>query len=141
MRGDAYKWNEQADAKGILVDNNPTVGSIAQTDIPAGLGHVAVVESVNGDGTITVSESSYSTSQISIKNFLWRHRTISPSEFQTFIHVPIRGDLNGDGTVNSIDWSIMNTAWGTADPTADINGDGIVNSIDWSIMNENWGAP
>jgi hypothetical protein len=32
----------------------------------------------------------------------------------------------------------MNTAWGTADPVADINKDGTVNSIDWSIMNSNW---
>lgn len=49
------------------------------------------------------------------------------------------GDFNGDGTVNSIDWSIMNQYWGTSKPIADLNGDGIVNSIDWSIMNGNWG--
>ena len=50
----------------------------------------------------------------------------------------LQGDLNNDDTVNSLDWSIMNSAWNTNDATADINGDGIVNTIDWSVMNSNW---
>ena len=49
------------------------------------------------------------------------------------------GDLNLDGTVNTLDWSIMASAWFTADATADLNKDGIVNSIDFSLMNANWG--
>jgi len=50
----------------------------------------------------------------------------------------ILGDINGDGIVNSLDWSIMNSKWLTNDANADLNRDGIVNSIDWSIMNSNW---
>jgi pimeloyl-ACP methyl ester carboxylesterase len=50
----------------------------------------------------------------------------------------LKGDLNGDGIVNSIDWSMMNPMWISNDGLADINQDGIVNSIDWSIMNVNW---
>jgi fibronectin type 3 domain-containing protein len=50
------------------------------------------------------------------------------------------GDLNRDNTVNSLDWSMMNSAWFTADTTAGINKDGLVNSIDFGIMNRNWGA-
>ncbi len=89
LHGNASDWDNEASANSIVVDSNPTVGSIAQTDNGAGgLGHVAVVESVNGDGTITVTESSYSTSTSSTWNFLWRHRTISPTWFQNFIHVP-----------------------------------------------------
>ena len=69
-------------------NGNPSVGSIAQTDAGAsGLGHVAVVESVNGDSTITVTESSYSTSSTSTWNFLWRHRTVSQVWFTHFIHI------------------------------------------------------
>jgi len=49
-------------------------------------------------------------------------------------------DLNGDGTVNSIDWSIMNGQWNTAGPQADLDNDGIVNFLDWSIMNGRWGT-
>ena len=49
-------------------------------------------------------------------------------------------DLNGDGTVNSLDWSIMNAAWLSANASADLNSDGVVNSFDWSIMNSKWGT-
>jgi hypothetical protein len=44
------------------------------------------------------------------------------------------GDLNGDGLVNSIDFSILKSRLFTNDPDADLNGDGVVNSIDFSIM-------
>ena len=50
----------------------------------------------------------------------------------------LAGDLNKDGIVNSLDWSIMNSKWFTSDATADLNHDGVVNSLDWSIMNSNW---
>ena len=49
-------------------------------------------------------------------------------------------DLNGDGIVNSLDWSIMNSQWGTAGPSADLDSDGVVNSLDWSVMNGRWGT-
>jgi hypothetical protein len=39
------------------------------------------------------------------------------------------GDLNNDNIVNSLDWSLMNAAWFTSDPTADLNHDGQVNSV------------
>ena len=45
----------------------------------------------------------------------------------------------GNRTVNGTDWTIMAGVWFTADATADINKDGIVNSIDFSLMNANWG--
>ena len=51
----------------------------------------------------------------------------------------LQADLNNDGAVNAMDWSIMNTRWNTSDTTADINNDGIVNTIDWSVMNREWG--
>ena len=50
----------------------------------------------------------------------------------------LKGDLNKDGIVNSLDWSLMNSKWFTNDATADLNSDGIVNSLDFSIMNSNW---
>jgi hypothetical protein len=33
----------------------------------------------------------------------------------------------------------MNAAWFTSDPTADLNHDGQVNSVDFSVINDNWG--
>jgi murein DD-endopeptidase MepM/ murein hydrolase activator NlpD len=50
----------------------------------------------------------------------------------------LKGDFNGDGIVNSIDWSAMNQRWFTNDQFVDINADGIVNSIDFSNLNANW---
>lgn len=54
----------------------------------------------------------------------------------------INADLNRDGRVNLIDFSILLFWWGTAggdsDPPADINQDGVVNLIDFSILLFNW---
>jgi hypothetical protein len=55
------------------------------------------------------------------------------------VNQPLVGDINNDGTVNALDWSIMNTAWFTSDPTSDINSDTLVNSLDFGLMNANWG--
>ena len=48
-------------------------------------------------------------------------------------------NLNGDGRVNLIDFSILLYNWGTPKNTkADINGDGWVNLVDFSIMMYQW---
>ncbi len=51
-------------------------------------------------------------------------------------------DLNRDGKVNLIDFSILLFWWnsngGTSNPSADINGDGKVSLTDFSIMIFNW---
>ena len=84
LHGDASEWDDEAIAAGITVDTTPTLHSIAQSDSED---HVAVIESINSDGTITVTESSYTTDSSSPWNILWRHRTVSPSWFSKFIHV------------------------------------------------------
>ena len=51
-------------------------------------------------------------------------------------------DLNRDGRVNLIDFSILLFWWetdgGDSDPPADINRDGVVNLVDFSILLFNW---
>lgn len=49
-----------------------------------------------------------------------------------------RSDLNKDGKVNLVDFSILLFNWRTSDPVADINMDGTVNLTDFSIMLANW---
>lgn len=49
-----------------------------------------------------------------------------------------RSDLNKDGKVNLVDFSILLFHWRTSDPIADINQDGTVNLTDFSIMLSNW---
>ncbi len=56
--GDAFSWDYFAQASGYRVDHAPEVGAVMQTD--AGRwGHVAVVESVGQDGSVTISEMNY----------------------------------------------------------------------------------
>lgn len=47
-------------------------------------------------------------------------------------------DLNKDGRVNLVDFSILLFHWGSSDPTADINFDGKVNLADFSILLYHW---
>ncbi len=49
-----------------------------------------------------------------------------------------RSDINKDGKVNLVDFSILLTHWNEADDDADINQDGIVNLSDFSILLFNW---
>ena len=83
--GNALSFADKAKAQGYTVDKNPIVGDIAQHRRNT-YGHVAVVEKVNTDGTIVISESSYAPC-ISSWNFLYRLRTVKVSEFENYIHV------------------------------------------------------
>ena len=59
-------------------------------------------------------------------------REVAPGKVKT-------ADLNGDGKVNLIDFSILLYNWGTPRNTkADINDDGWVNLTDFSIMMYQW---
>ncbi|MCA9391726.1 dockerin type I repeat-containing protein [candidate division WWE3 bacterium] len=49
-----------------------------------------------------------------------------------------RSDLNCDGKVNLVDFSILLYHWGTNHKTGDINNDGQVNLTDFSIMLFDW---
>jgi surface antigen len=55
--GNAATWAMYARSAGYRVDNTPEVGAVMQNG--GGYGHVAVVESINGDGSITISEMNY----------------------------------------------------------------------------------
>jgi len=53
--------------------------------------------------------------------------------------VPLPGDVNGDGSVNLVDFSLLAVVFGTANSSADFNGDGFVTLADFSILSENFG--
>lgn len=85
--GNAATWAIAAQQNGFRVDNTPEVGAIVQwnpyADGSGYFGHVGIVESVNGDGTITISEmnnAAYGGYGVINK------RTISPSGVSNFIH-------------------------------------------------------
>ena len=63
--GNAYSWDDYARASGYRVDQSPSAGSVGQVDgYP--YGHVFWVESVNGDGSINITEYNnwWSTGQL-----------------------------------------------------------------------------
>jgi surface antigen len=78
LTADAGNWDDQARAARISMSKTPSVGAIAQWEAANnnGFGHVAVVERVNGDGTILISESSYVLRSPSSWDFLYRTRTV-----------------------------------------------------------------
>lgn len=54
--GDAWTWDDRASGAGIRVDNNPQVGAAIVTNTSRRPGHVAIVEAVNEDGSVWISE-------------------------------------------------------------------------------------
>lgn len=88
--GNAYNWDDRARAAGYVVDRTPAAGTIGQIDGGA-YGHVFWVESVNGDGSINVTEynNAYATQLYSGK---FRYgdfgaRTISAGEAKTYNYI------------------------------------------------------
>lgn len=76
--GNADTWAYYARLSGWNVSTAPTPGSIAQTS--AGyFGHVAIVRSVNGNGSVTISEMNFDGFDVVDT------RTVSASEFQNYI--------------------------------------------------------
>lgn len=88
--GNASTWAVAAESTpGFVVNHTPSVGAIAQWNAYAGssgwAGHVGIVESINGDGTITISEMNYYGVSGGGFNRVDR-RTIAPSSVSNFIH-------------------------------------------------------
>jgi surface antigen len=54
--GNANTWGTRAANQGYTVSSIPIVGSVMVFPYLGGYGHVAIVEAVNGDGTVAISE-------------------------------------------------------------------------------------
>ncbi len=116
VAGDAGDWANEAQSV-FTVDKIPAVHSIAQLDSKHGFshGHVAVVESKNADGTITVSESMYSINPD--YNIQWRLHTYSSSWFDHYIHVFNASPSSDPNTTSSLP-NNGGTVSGVAKPAA-----------------------
>ncbi len=81
--GNATTWASAARSAGFAVDKNPRVGDVLQSSGGwGGYGHVAYVEAVNADGSVSVSEMNYAGWNVISR------RTIPASQVGTynFIH-------------------------------------------------------
>lgn len=83
--GNAYSWDESAVARGYVVDRNPAPFTVAVSNSGA-WGHVMWVESVNGDGTINLSEYNNSWSSASGQEGDYGFRNNVPTAGLVFIH-------------------------------------------------------
>lgn len=54
--GDAWTWDDRAAAAGYTVNRSPAAGAVAVTSSGRRPGHVAIVEVVNADGSVWISE-------------------------------------------------------------------------------------
>lgn len=80
--GNASTWSYNARSAGYLVNNVPEVGAVMQDSYSAGgYGHVAVVESVGADGSITISEMNYAGWNVK------SYRSLSPSEASRYNYI------------------------------------------------------
>jgi len=71
-----YNWISSAKAEGKATGTTPKAGAVAVTN-----GHVAYVESVNGDGSYTVSEMGWNYQAGN-----YNKRTVNPGAFGGFIY-------------------------------------------------------
>ncbi|MDB5181654.1 MAG: hypothetical protein JWP13_417 [Candidatus Saccharibacteria bacterium] len=77
-KGNANQWDDNARAAGIPVDSSPRVGDVAVRN-SGSFGHVMYVDSVNGDGTINVSQynanwnGAYSTATVGTSGLVFIH--------------------------------------------------------------------
>jgi hypothetical protein len=136
-----------------LVISGQTIPS-AKVDIH--FNNSEIVESTNSgtDGRYTLS---FNTTRLRNAEYAIKARSVTgtaplltqsgfSSSLQLFVGVDGRpttsSDLNRDGSVNLIDFSIMIFWWqtngGDSDPAADINGNGRVSLEDFSILLFNW---
>jgi surface antigen len=79
-RGNANQWDDNARAAGIPADGNPEPGDVAISN-SGYYGHAMYVESVNGNGTINISQYNAAL------NGRYSTNTISPGGL-VFIHFP-----------------------------------------------------
>ena len=77
--GNANTWDGRAAAQGYTVNHTPSVGAIFQTK-SGYYGHVGIVERVNSDGSIYVSEMNYKGWDVK------SYRTITSLSGYKFIH-------------------------------------------------------
>lgn len=80
--GNANSWALSATLAGYKVSSIPKEGTVAQTVGDSFMGHVAVVESVNPDGSFVIWEEN---GMYGLGTF--DTRTTTTAEFSTFIYV------------------------------------------------------
>jgi surface antigen len=111
LLGNGSDWDNTAGSHGVLVNGGPVRGSIAQWEVTTARpsGHVAYVEAVNADGSITVSQDNWSAGPFSWQNLLpgsanW------PNHFIHFKDLPSAANPTDIYAINRQDFGSSSTA-------------------------------
>jgi hypothetical protein len=132
--------------EGLAANNQMATGTMVflNTSTTAVLNTLPFTTNSAGEYTFTIPSQfpSYVSLRITITVYLpkiYSNADLVDTTLVVFVVAQLpAGDFNGDGIVNSIDFSLMNRKWAVADPLADINRDGVVNSLDFVILSNNW---
>ncbi len=111
----------------------PIYTSMASTESQAD------VTCVSPDGTGQVLHHDLWWSYEPVEPGLIRVSTCDRVDFDSVIAVylekrPCRGDINSDGVVDVVDFSVLMVQWDSSGPEADLNGDGTVDINDFSLF-------
>lgn len=80
-RGDAKYWNEIAATLGHSTGSTPQVGAIISWQNIGSHGHVAIVQAINGDGSINVSEYNWIAYSYSYRS------NVIPSVYGSYVYI------------------------------------------------------
>lgn len=145
--------NPRVNPRDVVLVTGQTVPN-ATIELHVNASEVVETTTANADG---VWQLNFDTARIGVAEYTLRARSITgtpplttqsgfSSALQLFVGVDGQAsspsDLNRDGKVDLIDFSILifwwNTNGGESDPPADINGNGRVSIEDFSILLFNW---
>lgn len=120
----------------LLFTSNPATTAISsEIAFNSSQTQVKILNQISGQSNVVLGISKVSISPAKAQ----AATTPSPSPIA---QEAVGYDFNGDGQVNSIDLSLMYSAWGNPDgdtqKKADINGDGVVNGMDYSGLLPNF---
>ena len=87
-------------------------------------------------GTISIAENINSNSSGNLTLTVTNLTTDMAVKIGDYLLV---GDINGDGIVNILDYTLLSNAFGTNNLSADLNKDGIVNIVDYTLLSNNFG--
>jgi cysteine-rich repeat protein len=123
-----------------------------QVQIGSALRTQTTTSDASGNWTLTYSTAGLTANEYAVKarSVIGASSVTSESGFSTTLQLAVGvngqpgtpSDLNTDGLINLIDFSILIFWWqtdgGNSDPAADINGNGRVSIEDFSILLFNW---
>lgn len=138
----ANELNVSATGANLTLNFQPTA-TLSPSPTPASIRTPTPTTFVSSTPALTLTPTPTPTPIPSPSTFPTSGPTVTPGATITATPPPaLAGDINSDGVVNLLDYSILFAAFGSQPPSdarADLNGDGKINLLDYSILFANFG--